>query len=182
VNHAVIKTARLLLRGFTLDDAPEVQRLAGDYTVARNTLTIPHPYEDGMAGTWIRGLEEDEERGISLVFAIERDEDKQLIGSIGLSGIDTCHNHAELGYWVGQPYWGRGYASEAASALVGFAFRILRLNRLFAYRFERNAASERVLEKSGFQREGLLRRHVYKWGRYENLVLHAILNPTPEDR
>lgn len=180
MNHAVIKTARLLLRGFTLDDAPEVQRLAGDYAVARNTLTIPHPYEDGMAEIWIRGLEEDEEKRISLVFAIERDDDKQLIGSIGLSGIDRQHNHAEIGYWIGQPYWNQGYASEAASALVGFAFRILRLNRVFAYHFERNVASERVLEKVGLQREGLMRKHVKKWGHYENVVVHAILNPNPE--
>jgi len=177
MSHAVIKTQRLLLRGFTLDDAAETQRLAGDYAVARNTLTIPHPYEDGMAETWIESLVADEAQGHLLVFAIEREEDQRLIGSIGLSGIDSLHDHAEMGYWIGQPYWNQGYATEAASALISFAFRILGLNRVFAYHFARNEASERVLEKAGMQREGLLRKHAKKWGRYEDVAVHAILNP-----
>jgi len=180
MTHPVLKTSRLLLRGLTLADAAEIQRLAGDYAVARNTLTIPPPYEDGMAETWIQSVEEDEEKGHLLIFAIELDPEKRLIGSIGLNDIDSQHNHAELGYWIGQPYWNQGYATEAAGALIGFAFRILKLNRVFAHHFERNVASERVLEKLGMQREGFLRKHVKKWGRYENVVLHAILNPNPE--
>jgi RimJ/RimL family protein N-acetyltransferase len=96
------------------------------------------------------------------------------VGCIGLR-VDFLHSRGELGYWIGVPYWGRGYATEAARRLVGFAFDTLGLNRVHASCFSRNRASARVLEKAGLVREGVLRRHVRRFGRFEDLTLYGLV-------
>jgi RimJ/RimL family protein N-acetyltransferase len=82
---------------------------------------------------------------------------------------------AELGFWVGKPFWRLGYASEAASAVVQFGFESLGLNRIYAFHMARNPASGKVLEKLGMQREGILRQRVRKWERFEDVVAYAVL-------
>src|SRR5581483_4261772 len=128
-----MKTERLILRPFTLDDAPDVQRLAGVREVALNTLHIPHPYPDGAAEAWIAKHGE----GPEIVFAI--DANGQLAGAIGLV-VDRPHDRAELGYWIGVPFWGRGYATEAARAMLRLGFEENGLHKIFAHVFTRNPA------------------------------------------
>jgi len=169
-----IETERLLLRGFRAGDAPSVQRLAGDRDVALNTLRIPHPYEPGMAEAWIAGHARDRELGKAVVFAVTLKHTGELVGSMGLE-VRPEHDRAELGYWIGRPYWGKGYATEAAKAVVRFGFCNLRLNRLEAHHFTRNPASGRVLEKIGMRRESLRRQAVKKWGEYQDIIVYAML-------
>jgi RimJ/RimL family protein N-acetyltransferase len=170
----VLQTARLIQRPFTLADAPDVQRLAGDEAVASTTQNIPHPYEDGMAEAWIRALEPAFGRGALVTFAITRCEDGQLLGAIGLT-LAREHERAEMGYWIGVPFWNQGYATEAASAVLGYAFRTLGLNKVYAQHLARNPASGRVMEKAGMSYEGLLRQHVKKWDVFEDLKTYSIL-------
>jgi len=92
--------------------------------------------------------------------------------------IELEHRRAELGYWIGRPWWGNGFATEAARAVVGQAFAGLGLARVFAHHFVSNPASGRVMQKIGMRQEGVLRRHVIKWGRCEDLVVYGIL---PDD-
>ena len=80
-----------------------------------------------------------------------------------------------MGYWIGVPYWNKGYCSEAAKALIGYGFDELGLNRVFAEHMVRNPASGRVMEKAGMTYEGTLRQHVKKWDRYEDLKVYGIL-------
>jgi len=141
-------TARLRLRPFSLDDAPIVQVLAGHPDVARTTLAIPHPYPDGAAEAWIASHAAQFEQGTAVHFAIERSSDGAVIGAIGL-GLEREHARAELGYWVGKPYWGQGYCTEAAQAVVHYGFVSLDLNRIYAHHFTTNPASGRVLQKIG---------------------------------
>ncbi len=176
-----IRTARLTLRPFTLADAPRVEELAGAREVALNTLRIPHPYPRGEAEAWIRRQDEAPSRG-SYTFAID---DGELAGGIGLE-VNSEFDRGEIGYWLGVPYWGRGYATEAMGAILRFGFEELKLNRMYAGYFSRNAASGRVMEKNGLTREGVLRQHVKKWGEYLDLVYYGILrseweamNPAP---
>lgn len=169
-----IETARLTLRPFTLGDAPQVQRLAGAAEIAATTAYIPHPYPDGGAEEWIGGHQEAFERGENLELAITRRMDGALVGAICLM-LDLRHAHAELGYWVGVPYWGQGYCTEAAGALVGYGFRELGLNRVFAVHFSRNPASGRVMQKIGMTHEGRQRGHIRKGERFEDLELYGIL-------
>lgn len=169
-----LETPRLFLRPFTLADAPTVRELAGDRDIASTTLNIPHPYEAGMAEAWIASHEEQFERGVLAAYAITRRDDGALVGAVGLA-IQPSHARAELGYWVGKPYWGLGYCTEAARALLAYAFGPLRLNRVHACHFTRNPASGRVMRKLGMSYEGRHREHVRKWGAFEDVENFAIL-------
>ena len=167
-------TERLILRSLTLEDAADVQRLAGDRDIALMTVAIPHPYEDGMAEAWIRSCSEDYEKDEGLNFAITLKADKNLIGAIGLE-LEREHERAELGYWIGKPYWNCGYATEAVRAVVAYSFKVLKLNRIYAYHFTRNPASGRVLEKIGMHAEGCRRQHTKKWGNFEDSIGYGML-------
>jgi RimJ/RimL family protein N-acetyltransferase len=169
-----IKTNRLLLRPFQLSDANDVQRLAGDFEIADTTLFIPHPYENGVAEQWIRTHEEKFKQGQEFIFAITLRSTAELIGSIGLV-INKKHEKAELGYWIGKPYWNKGYATEAAGVMLKFGFEDLELGRIHAHYFARNPASGKVMEKLGMQHEGTLRNDIKKWGKFEDIKMYGIL-------
>jgi [ribosomal protein S5]-alanine N-acetyltransferase len=169
-----LKTERLLLRVFTAADAPRVRDLAGDREIASTTIRVPHPYQEGMAEAWIAMHPRLLAEGVSLSLAIVLDQSGELIGSIGLE-INAENARAELGYWIGKEYWGQGYCTEAARAVVRFAFQELGLRRIVAHHFARNPASGRVMEKLGMRQEGHLRRHVKKWGEFEDEVVYGLL-------
>jgi RimJ/RimL family protein N-acetyltransferase len=178
-----IETARLILRPFVLSDATEVQRLAGAREIAATTATIPHPYEDGAAETWIGTHREDFEKGKGLTLAVTLKPSGALVGAIGLR-ISREHQHAEIGYWIGLPYWNRGYCTEAAQAVLQYGFEALALQRIFAHHLTRNPASGRVMRKLGMTHEGRLRKHVKKWDAFEDMEAWGILqsewNPQAE--
>jgi RimJ/RimL family protein N-acetyltransferase len=169
-----LKTARLILRPFDLGDAAAVQRLAGDRAIADTTLLIPHPYQDGMAEEWISAHGPKFEAGEMAVFAVVLRETGELVGAVGL-GINRRFDRAEMGYWVGKPYWRRGYCTEAAKAGMGFGFANYNLHRVFATHFVRNPASGRVMQKLGMTYEGTLRQHAKRWERFEDLKVYGVL-------
>lgn len=169
-----LTTDRLILRPFSFSDAQKVREFASAPEIYQNTLNIPHPYEEGMAEKWIatHALDFYEGRGVTL--AITLDGGENLIGAIGLVA-DVGHRRAELGYWIGLPYWGKGYCTEAAKELVRYGFDILKYHRIIAHHLEMNPASGRVMEKIGMKREGVLRDHVLKDGVYHTIVMYGIL-------
>ena len=167
-------TERLVLRSFTLEDAVDVQRLAGDPDVASTLPNMPHPYEDGMAEEWMRSCSERYEKDEALNFAITLRVDKYFIGGIAVR-LDQENKEGELGYWIGKPYWNRGYMTEAAQAVVAYSFKVLKLNRIHAKYFTRNAASKRVMEKIGMRYEGCLRQHTKRWDNFEDSMVYGIL-------
>jgi len=169
-----LRTQRLILRPFNISDAAIVQRLAGAKAIADTTLNIPHPYPDGAAEAWISSHSRRYADGESAIFALVEHEHGILIGAIGLE-ISVGHGSAELGYWIGKPYWNQGYCTEAAGTVLRFAFDDLGLNRVQARHFTRNPASGRVMHKIGMSHEGHLRQAVRKWGKFEDLELYAIL-------
>lgn len=170
----VLLTPRLRLRPIEMADAPRIQLLAGERDVAYSTMLVPHPYEDGMAEAWIETHADSHAQGLSTTFGIEHRQSGELIGTIGLS-IVVLHQHAELGYWVGKSYWGNGYCTEAARAVLKYGFEQRGLHRIQAKHFVRNPASGRVMEKLGLQREGILREYLLKWGVFEDVATYAIL-------
>jgi RimJ/RimL family protein N-acetyltransferase len=171
-----LSTDRLVLRPFRVEDAPEVQRLAGDRAIAATTLRIPHPYPDGAAEAWIAKLTPAFESGESAMFAITRVADGFFLGAIGLE-ITRSHDRAELGYWIGKPYWGNGYCTEAARAVVRYAFEDLGLNRITAAYFANNSASGRVMQNIGMNYEGHRVQEIKKWGKFEDLILYGLVRP-----
>ncbi len=108
---------RLILRPFELSDAKEVQRQAGSAKVAATTATVPHPYLDGLAEDWISKHSEWFEKGLLVTWAIVLKETNTLVGCTSLA-ITKNHNRAELGYWVGEEYWNRGYCCAGNSIWV----------------------------------------------------------------
>lgn len=169
-----LQTERVVLREFTGQDAPDVRRLAGEWEVARALLSVPHPYEDGMAEEWISGHRSAFERGEEVHFALVLRERGELCGACGLL-INRRDANAELGYWLGVPYWGRGYATEAAREVLRYGFDQLWLHRIYAAHFATNPASGRVLVKIGMSYEGTRREHHRKWGDYEDRVEYGLL-------
>jgi [ribosomal protein S5]-alanine N-acetyltransferase len=140
-----MKTKRLTLRPLEDRDAPRIAALAGDWAVASMTARIPYPYDESYAHLWISGLEDGEfVRGVEL--------DGELIGATGYFGDDD--GAAEIGYWIGKPWWGRGFATEAASMMVRYCFTTAALPRIVCCHFVDNPDSQRVIEKLGFKSTG----------------------------
>lgn len=169
-----LHSKRLVLRPFNIDDAAVVQRLAGEREIADTTLSIPHPYEDGMAEQWISQHRDLFQAGTNAVFALEAGDSRDVIGAMGLT-IDRNFDKAELGYWIGRPHWNCGYATEAGQRMLEYGFRELQLNRIAARHLVRNPASGRVMRKLGMHYEGTLRQDTIKWGAYEDLAIYSIL-------
>jgi RimJ/RimL family protein N-acetyltransferase len=142
-----ILASPVALRRLATSDAPRVQLLAGERAVAELTALIPHPYPDGAAETWIDGQAKAWSAGKEYTYAI--DADSVLVGVVDLR--PAAAERENLGYWIGRPYWGRGYATAAANALIALAFALLDLDKLTASHLARNPASQRVMEKCGMR-------------------------------
>ncbi|NTV63988.1 MAG: GNAT family N-acetyltransferase [Oscillochloris sp.] len=171
---ATLETLRLRLRPFALADAPTIQQLASAAEIAAVTLHIPHPYPDGLAEQWIAGHPEAAQSGVGLTWAITDRASATLYGAIGIV-IREQHQHAEMGYWIGVPFWGRGYCSEAAATVLAHGFGALGLHRILAHHFGGNPASGRVMQKIGMRYEGRQREHIRKGERFEDIVQYGIL-------
>ncbi len=169
-----LRTARLLLRSLEREDIPAIVRLAGATEIAATTLNIPHPYAEEDARGFLAKANEDFRAGLSVTFGISISPERELRGAVALH-IAEAHSCAELGYWIGMPFWGRGFATEAASAAVAFGFDTLRLHRIYAHHFSGNTASQRVLEKIGMRHEGRSREHIRKWDRFVDLENYGML-------
>ncbi len=126
-----------------------------------------------MADAWIATHAAGFARREMAVFAIAAPDDR-LLGAISLR-LDSAHDRAEMGYWIGLPYWGQGYATEAAMRLRDFGFDELAVHRLHAAYLPRNPASGRVMSKIGMRFEGLHRSHYFKDGQFEDVIEFAML-------
>jgi RimJ/RimL family protein N-acetyltransferase len=144
---AVLETDRLVLRAPRPDDAEALARLIGDRRIAVNTARVPYPYSVTDANQFIAAVNR---QGGEAAFLITLD--NALIGGCGVAQSDSG---AELGYWIGVPFWGQGFATEAARAVIDHAFGGLGHEVLEAGARVSNPASRRVLEKCGFQWTGV---------------------------
>ena len=163
-----------MLRSLQNEDIPALVRLAGVREIAATTLNIPHPYAEEDARSFLAKANEDFRAGTSVAFAISISPARELCGMLGLL-VAEAHNHAELGYWIGVPFWGKGYVTEAAAAAVAFGFETLGLRRIYAHHFAGNTASQRVLEKIGMRHEGRFRQHILKWDRFIDIENYGLL-------
>lgn len=171
-----IHCTRSLLRPWHPSDRASLIRYANDRDVWRNLRDIfPHPYTEEAADRWLEyaaaGIRP---RG---VYAI--DVDGEAVGCIALEpGDDIERWSCEVGYWLGQPFWGRGIVSEALQAVTDAAFEIPELVRIYAPVFSWNRRSMRVLEKAGYEREAVLRRSCVKDGTVVDRVIYAQVRDT----
>jgi len=172
-----LETERLRLRPYNEDDVAELVPLIGVREVAATTLRIPYPYSDEDARGFLV-IAQDPDK---IWLAITLRSDGRQIGGIGLR-VDAHHQHAELGYWLGVPYWGKGYATEAGREMLRFGFCDLGLHRIFASHFKHNPASGNILRKLGMRYEGCQREHLRKWDRFVDSELYGLLRKEWEAR
>jgi RimJ/RimL family protein N-acetyltransferase len=152
---------------------PSLVRHANSRQVWRNLRDrFPHPYTAADAERWTREAPSTiPETHFAIAVGAE------AVGGAGLELQPDVHRRsAEIGYWLGEPFWGRGIATEVVRALTDFGFRTFDLCRIYACVFEWNPASMRVLEKAGYSLEGRLRKSVTKDGRTIDQLLYAILH------
>lgn len=169
-----LRTARLTLRAFGHADAADLYAIYADPAVARYGAHPPWTALD-QAHAKIDQILDDYRSGSGLRLAVVLDGDGPVIGAVSVHHFEPDSRRCELGYALASAHWGRGYAGEAVAALVDYAFDVLDMNRLEADIDPRNAASARVLERLGFQREGYLPERWIVNGETADTVFYGLL-------
>jgi len=159
------------LQNINITSPEEIQRLANNHAIAVNLRDVfPYPYTLEDAVSFLRLTENG---SLGYVFGIYDNE--IFVGCCSLiPQHDIYRINGEVGYWIGEPYWGKGYATEAVKLLVDLAFKELGLLRVYAYIFEYNIASKKVLEKAGFKKEAIIKSSVIKKGKVFDEYLYSI--------
>lgn len=153
-------------------DCERCVELLNNREIERRMLTVPHPYGPSeFDGFLARERADQEEHGCPVHFGI-RNQSEGLAGGFGFQGIEPGHR-VEIGYWLGQPYWGRGFMTSVVAAACDFATGKWNVERISAHVFDGNSASARVLEKNGFRCEGLLRKFDRKGDVFIDTRLYA---------
>jgi RimJ/RimL family protein N-acetyltransferase len=172
-----LETARLKLRPYSEADIAELVPLIGAREVAATTLRIAHPYTEQDARAFLALAQEPGKIWLATTLR----SDGRQIGGVGLR-VEDPHQHAELGYWLGVPYWRQGYATEAACEMLRYGFVELGLHRIFASHFRHNPASGCILVKLGMRYEGCQREHLRKWDQFVDSELYGVLRQEWKDR
>lgn len=163
-----------LVRPWQSADVPAITRYTNDANVARHLRDrFPHPYTAVDARRFIDAV-----TAVRPVTTFAIDVSGEAVGGIGFSsGNDVERFSAEIGYWLGEPFWGRGIVAEALALVSDYAFTECNVLRLFALPFADNPRSMRVLEKAGYVQEAILRSSSVKFGEPKDQALYAIVNP-----
>jgi [ribosomal protein S5]-alanine N-acetyltransferase len=169
----MINAPPLVMRPWRASDLEALVRYANNRKIWLNVRDrFPHPYTAADAHGWVARCADDEVAPHN--FAIEFQ--GGAIGGIGMEFFDDVHRlTAEIGYWLGEPFWARGFATRALKAVTQYAFATFDLRRIQATVYEWNPASARVLEKAGYTLEGRLRNYIVKDGRVGDALIYAIL-------
>lgn len=166
-------TERLIIRDFTIEDAPLFQEYLTDADLTKQTSSMPHPFPEGLALEYIEKYHKLKKEGTAIWLAVTLKETNELIGMVGLM-FKPEHKKADVGYLIAKPFWGKGYATEAAKKMVEVGFKEHGLGRISATAFADNPASMRVLEKIGLKHEGTARKDVIKWGQVRYSFLWSL--------
>jgi RimJ/RimL family protein N-acetyltransferase len=172
-----LETARLVLRELTTDDGPAVHEYASDAEAVRYLDWGPNTVEETAQFLHMAGRAREALPRIAYHLAIVLKATGHLVGGCRIEVRSAPDGVGDLGYVLARSHWGRGYATEATRALVGFGFDHLALHRIWATCDVRNAASARVLEKIGMEREGCLRHSIRRHGEWRDSYLYAMLAP-----
>lgn len=168
-----IETERLLLTELSVDDISEIVHQASNKNISDFTQNIPFPYCEKDAIFWINAANQGFQNGSQYTFAIRKKGKNRFMGGIGIK-VDKTHNRAEIGYWLGESFWGKGFITEASKSIIKFGFESLHLNKFTSSHLAKNPASGRVLENCGMVKEGELKMHLFKHSEYQNLILYGL--------
>lgn len=168
-----ITSTNLILDRITYLDIPRIVECAGNIKVSETTMNIPHPYGEKDAIFWINNANNGFDAMTEFTFGVRIKFSNEFIGGIGLK-INKKFNRAVLGYWIAEPYWNMGYATEAVSAILKFGFEELYLNKIYATHLVENQASGKVMIKNGMIKEGELKDHTKKENIYRSLIQYRL--------
>lgn len=171
----IIETERLKLRLVTPNDFPKVVEYCSDPELSKYMIYLPYPYTLEDAISWYNNQQESLKKDTMYTYGIELKETGEFIGVISLSN-NQRNNNGEIGYWLGKKYWNKGYMSEATKAIIEFAFQIKNMHKVYARCFSENIASAKVMQKNGLTFEGSLKDHIYKDGKYHDLLIYGLIN------
>jgi RimJ/RimL family protein N-acetyltransferase len=167
------KIGRIVLRKWKAEDAESLTTYANNKKISDNLRDgFPHPYTLKDANEYIQSvMEEDDSR---IILAI--DLNGESIGSIGAFFQSNIYRkNVEIGYYIGEQFWGKGIMSNAVEALVSYVFDNYDVKRIYAEPFSSNVASQKCLEKAGLKCEAVLKNHVYKNGSFQDTHIYSIL-------
>ncbi len=167
-----IETERLVIGKILFTDIDAIVSYANNKKLSEKMLTFPFPYTEENAIWWINNSYQSFNAKSAYIFAIRIKENNAFVGGIGLH-LDN-HRKAELGYWIAEPFWNNGFATEAVKAITKFGFENIHLNKIFALYFEDNPSSGKVLQKNNFNNEGYHKQHYCINGIYKNAFSLAI--------
>lgn len=175
-----IETERLILDQTKPSDITAIVTYASNKNITDNTRTMPYPYFEEDAVRWIHLMNEGFKNKDQFAFALRQKTDGLFVGGIGLI-IDQRNNRAELGYWLAEPFWNKGFTTEGVEAILQFGFEVLKLNKIIAVYLSTNEASGRVMLKNGMVKEGefkdhdVKKDHTVKDGAYVSLIQYRML-------
>lgn len=170
----LIEGENIFLRPFNQNDVNNIMEIMKDKEISEKTLNIPYPYHKSDAISWINTHQDKLSKDNGVIYAIIDYKDN-LIGAIELNNSVKFKGSAELGYWIGKAYWGKGYATKASKMIINYGFEEMNLNRIYAICLKSNIGSSRVMEKSGMIKEGDFREADFRKDQFENIVQYAIL-------
>ena len=170
---AILTSKRFPLSIPTTTDIPEIVQYAGHEKVAATTQNMPHPYAKKDAVFWINMAKEGLQTQTHYIFGIRLHTTGEFIGGIGIN-INQAFDRGELGYWIGVPFWNKGYATEATRLVLQFGFEQLKLNKIFAVHLIGNASSGKVMTKNGMIKEGELKEHYKKGAEYRSVLQYRL--------
>ena|SRR5215217_2137080 len=167
------------LREITVDDAKTIVNLT-DYEIAKYLYEVPYPYRIDDALNFIKSSYDNFKSHKAITFGIEYknmlESKPLLVGTIGIKDIDYVKKKANIGYWIGKQYQGKGIATECVKLVVNYAFDVLKLKEISAYVFPNNNPSIRVLEKNGFVKTRKVNEYHPLSNRYRNSLIFLIKN------
>jgi len=171
-----MQTERLLLRPILTADLPMLQQLANDRTRSRNFSDFPYPFTKKDASSFLSYIRRGQRKKTLRAFAVVDQRSNTFLGVIRLDAINARHKRAELFFWIGKKHQGNGYGLEAASGLLTYAFRTMKLHRVQAEAFADNERSKKLLQKLGFHKEGCLRKSILRGNKQMDLVIYGLLS------
>jgi len=168
-----LHTPRLILGQLEVSDIPTIVEYADNPNIANNLRDLPQPYREKDAIFWLNMARQGFENQTEYIFKLGLKETNEFIGGMGLH-LKKPHHKAELGYWIGEPFWNQGYATEAARAVLKFGFEALDLNKIYAKYYTYNPASGKVMVKNNMIKEAEFVDTQFKLGKFVTEIQYRL--------
>jgi ribosomal-protein-alanine N-acetyltransferase len=169
-----LRGKQVMVRKLTTADAHAIYSNVSTWAIARYMFTA-YPYTLEHAHRFVRRSRLGIRRGTEYHFGVELKATPGIVGVVGLFALDRHSQNAELGCWIAKEFWGTGLSDEAVNVMLRFAFRHLKLRRVYAYTYVNNRPPQRLLRRLGFTREGLLRKYRFRRGRYRDYYVWGMV-------